>query len=144
MSGEERKIVAVHECGHAVVSWFLEGGMPLIKLTIIPRTKGSLGFAQYLPNENSLEHKDELIDRLCSILGGRCAEEEFFGEVTTGAYDDLKKAYELAFNLVTKYGMSENLGNVGFVDKDYNKVYSSYTNKVHKIYLYLFITNNNS
>ena len=56
----------------------------------------------------------------------------------------MKKAYELAFNLVTKYGMSENLGNVGFVDKDYNKVYSSYTNKVHKIYLYLFITNNNS
>lgn len=81
VSEEERKIVAVHESGHAVVSWFLEGGLPLLKLTIIPRSKGSLGFAQYLPNENSLETKEELYDRICCMLGGRVAEEIFFGKV---------------------------------------------------------------
>jgi len=89
MSESERRTVAVHESGHAVASWFLEGGYPLLKLTIIPRSKGSLGFAQYLPNESSLETKEELLDRICCILGGRCAEELFNGKVTTGAYDDL-------------------------------------------------------
>lgn len=79
----------MHESGHAVVSWFLKGGHPLIKVrffnnfqvTIKPRSKGSLGYAQYLPNENSLDNKEELIDRLSSILGGRQAEEIFFGSV---------------------------------------------------------------
>jgi AFG3 family protein len=129
VSEEERRIVAVHESGHAVVSWFLEGGHPLLKLTIIPRSKGSLGFAQYLPNESSLETKQELIDKLCSILGGRCAEEVFFGRITTGAYDDLKKAYEMAYAMVTKYGMSEKIGYIGYVESDYNKTYSDQTNK---------------
>lgn len=114
ISEEERRVVAYHESGHAVVSWFLEGGHPLLKLTIIPRSKGSLGYAQYLPNESSLETKSELLDRICCILGGRVSEETFFGEVTTGAYDDLKKAYEVAHNIVTKFGMSENIGYVGY------------------------------
>lgn len=78
---EERRTVAVHESGHGVVSWFLEGGLPLLKLTIIPRSKGALGFAQYLPNETQLERKRDLIDRLCSILGGRVAEEIIMGKV---------------------------------------------------------------
>lgn len=111
---QEKRIIAVHESGHAVVSWFLEGAAPLIKLTVIPRSKGSLGFAQYLPNENSLESKQELIDRICGIFGGRAAEEVFFGQVTTGAHDDLKKAYELAYSIVTRLGMSEAIGNQGF------------------------------
>jgi AFG3 family protein len=81
VSETERKIIAVHESGHAIVSWFLEGGSPLLKLTIIPRSKGSLGFAQYLPNESAIESKQELLDRLYSILGGRCAEQIFFGKV---------------------------------------------------------------
>lgn len=130
VSETERRVVAVHESGHAVVSWFLEGGHPLLKLTIIPRSKGSLGFAQYLPNENSLDTKEELIDRLCSILGGRCAEQEFFGRITTGAYDDLKKAYEMAYAMVSKYGMSDKIGYVGYVEGDYNKSYSDATNKL--------------
>lgn len=78
---EERRTVAVHESGHGVVSWFLEGGLPLLKLTIIPRSKGALGFAQYLPNETSLEKRGDLVDRLTSILGGRVAEEIFFSKV---------------------------------------------------------------
>lgn len=114
ISPEERKIVAYHESGHAVVSWFLEGGMPLLKLTIIPRSKGSLGYAQYLPNESQLETYEELLDRICCILGGRCSESHFFGRVTTGAYDDLKKAYELAHAIVTKFGMSDAIGYVGY------------------------------
>merc|ERR1712203_814898 len=85
VSDDERRTVAVHESGHAIMGWFLEGGAPLLKLTIIPRSKGALGFAQYLPNEVSIETKEEFEDKICSALGGRIAEEEFFGRVTTGA-----------------------------------------------------------
>lgn len=83
-----------------------------------------------MPNESSLESKSELLDRLCTILGGRCAELEFFGKVTTGASDDLKRAYELCHDLVTKYGMSEKLGYVGYVENEYSKTYSDITNAV--------------
>jgi AFG3 family protein len=127
ISEEERKIVAVHESGHAVVSWFLEGGHPLLKLTIIPRSKGSLGFAQYLPNESSLETKEELMDRICCILAGRCSEEVFNGKSTTGAYDDLQKAFELAKNMVTKFGMSQIIGHIGLEEDQYYKKYSEDT-----------------
>ncbi|CAD8197839.1 unnamed protein product [Paramecium octaurelia] len=129
ISEEERKTVAFHESGHAVASWFLKGGHPLLKLTIIPRSKGSLGYAQYLPNESSLETKQELLDRICCILGGRVAEEIFFGQVTTGAYDDLKKAYDVAHSIVTKFGMNENIGYVGFEEGQFQKPYSDSTNK---------------
>lgn len=81
--------MAIHESGHAVVSWFLKGCMPLVKVTIIPRSKGSLGFAQYLPKETNMQSNEELLDNICFILGGRAAEEVFFGNITTGAYDDL-------------------------------------------------------
>jgi AFG3 family protein len=119
ISEEERRIVAFHESGHAIVSWFLQGGHPLLKLTIIPRSKGSLGYAQYLPNESSLENKSELLDRICCILGGRVSEEIFFGQVTTGAYDDLKKAYEVAHSIVTKFGMNDVIGYVGFQEGEF-------------------------
>ena len=130
-SEKEKKVVAVHESGHGVVAWFLEGAAPLLKLTIIPRSKGALGFAQYLPTENSLETKEELMDRIVSVLGGRCAEEEFFGEVTTGAYDDLQKAYRIAHSIVTKLGMSEKVGFLSLEENEYGmKSYSGYTNKL--------------
>lgn len=73
ISTQEKKIISIHESGHAVVSWFLQGADPLLKLTIIPRSKGSLGFAQYLNRENKLQSKSQLIDQICFILGGRCA-----------------------------------------------------------------------
>lgn len=130
MSEEERRTVAVHESGHAVVSWFLEGGNPLLKVTIIPRSKGALGFAQYLPSEAALNTKEELLDQICGILGGRCAEEEFFGKVTTGAYDDLQKVYRMANALVTKYGMSEAVGYLGFDDEAYVRSYSEETQEL--------------
>lgn len=130
MSDQERRTVAVHESGHAVCSWFLEGGYPLLKLTIVPRSKGSLGFAQYLPSESSLETKEELFDRICCILGGRCAEEAFFGKITTGAYDDLQKVYRTAHALVTKFGMSEAIGFVGYSEEEQGKTYSEETNRI--------------
>jgi AFG3 family protein len=116
---EERRTVAVHECGHGVVSWFLEGAAPLLKLTIIPRSKGALGFAQYLPNEIPLETQQEMEDKITSILAGRIAEEEFFREVTTGAYDDLQKAYRIANAIVTKLGMTQRIGHVAYGENDY-------------------------
>lgn len=96
VSESERKTVALHESGHGVVSWFLEGGLPLLKLTIIPRSKGALGFAQYLPNESQLERKKDLVDRLCSILGGRIAEEVIVGKVRLLKLSSL---YRLAMEL---------------------------------------------
>ena len=90
-SNEERKTVAYHEAGHAVSGWFSEYAAPLIKLTIIPRAKGSLGFAQYLPDELMLYTTEQLEDMITVALGGRIAEEIFFGKITTGASDDLKK-----------------------------------------------------
>lgn len=129
-SDEERRTVAIHESGHAIAGWFLEGGSPLLKLTIIPRSKGSLGFAQYQPNESGLETKDELLDRICCIMGGRCAEQIVFGKSTTGAYDDLKKGYQLAKTLVTKVGMSEEIGYVNYRENEYGmKQYSDETNR---------------
>jgi len=108
-------------------------------LTIIPRSKGSLGFAQYLPNESTLETKEELLDRICCVLGGRCAEELFNEKITTGASDDLRKAYDIAEAIVTKLGMSEKIGFVGFPDRDYGKAYSDYTGGVRKDIFHLII-----
>lgn len=88
---EQRRTVAYHECGHAVAGWFSKHSAPLLKLTIIPRAKGSLGFAQYLPEEGGLQTKEQLCDMITVALGGRIAEEIFFGKITTGASDDIKK-----------------------------------------------------
>jgi len=91
MSPSEKKTVAYHEAGHAVAGWFLEHANPLLKITIIPRAKGSLGFAQYLPDEVNLYSREQLIDMICVALGGRISEELNFGKITTGAADDIKK-----------------------------------------------------
>lgn len=137
LSEEERRTVAFHEAGHAVASWFIEGGTPLLKITIIPRSKGSLGFAQYLPNESSMETKEELLDRICCILGGRISEEICFKKVTTGAYDDLEKAFKIANAIVTKFGMSSEIGFVGLPEGNY---YKRISNKTQDVINYLILT----
>jgi AFG3 family protein len=96
MDERERRTVAYHEAGHAVAGWFLEFSSPLLKVSIIPRSKGALGFAQYLPDEISLYTREQLNDMICTALGGRIAEEMFFGRITTGASDDLKKVTGIA------------------------------------------------
>lgn len=117
--------MAYHEAGHAVAGWFSEWSSPLIKLTIIPRAKGSLGFAQYLPDELSLYTREQLEDMIKVALAGRVAEEMFFQRITTGASDDLKKCNKIATGIVTEFGMSEKLGTINYgVDEGYQKTYS--------------------
>lgn len=128
MTMEERKTVAYHEAGHAVAGWFLEHSNPLLKITVIPRSKGALGFAQYLPEELSLYHKEALLDMIKVALGGRVAEQIFFDTVTTGASDDIKKVTQIANGLVTSYGMSDALGLVCYQgDSEFMKNYSEET-----------------
>ncbi|KAG8562966.1 hypothetical protein GDO81_015886 [Engystomops pustulosus] len=110
---DEKRTVAYHEAGHAVVGWFLEHADPLLKVSIIPRGKG-LGYAQYLPKEQYLYTKEQLFDRMCMMLGGRVAEQIFFGRITTGAQDDLKKVTQTAYAQIVTFGMSKKLGQVSF------------------------------
>lgn len=113
MQPEEKKTVAYHEAGHAVVGWFLEHADPLLKVTIIPRGRG-LGYAQYLPKEQFLYTKEQLNDRICMSLGGRASEQIFFEKITTGAQDDLQKVTQLAYAQTTQFGMSDKVGTLSF------------------------------
>ena len=90
-----------------------------------------MGYAQYLPNEGSLETEQELLDKITCALGGRCTEEIFNGKITTGAHDDLRKVYDIANAMVIKLGMSEKIGYIGYNDQDYVKKYSDETAKVY-------------
>uniref|UniRef100_A0A9L0RHC8 AFG3 like matrix AAA peptidase subunit 2 n=2 Tax=Equus TaxID=9789 RepID=A0A9L0RHC8_HORSE len=110
---EEKKTVAYHEAGHAVAGWYLEHADPLLKVSIIPRGKG-LGYAQYLPKEQYLYTREQLLDRMCMTLGGRVAEEIFFGRITTGAQDDLRKVTQSAYAQIVQFGMNEKVGQISF------------------------------
>jgi len=110
MSDEERQIVAHHEAGHAVAGWFLEHADPLLKVTIIPRSSGALGYAQYLPKEVFLRTQEQIMDIVCMALAGRAAEDVFFGRVTTGASDDLKRVTQLVYSTIQTYGMNSKIG----------------------------------
>ncbi|XP_008162617.1 mitochondrial inner membrane m-AAA protease component AFG3L2 isoform X1 [Chrysemys picta bellii] len=110
---EEKKTVAYHEAGHAVAGWFLEHADPLLKVSIIPRGRG-LGYAQYLPREQYLYTKEQLLDRMCMTLGGRVSEQIFFGKITTGAQDDLKKVTQSAYAQIVQFGMNEKVGQISF------------------------------
>jgi len=114
MSKEEQRIVAHHEAGHAVASWFLEHADPLMKVTIIPRSSGALGYAQYLPKEVSLRSEDQIMDIICMALAGRAAEDTFFGDVTTGASDDLKRVTQMVYSMIQLYGMNTRVGQLAF------------------------------
>ncbi len=112
---EERRSIAIHEAGHATVSWHLRYADPLIKVTIVPRGK-ALGAAWYMPEERQIEPKQALLDKLCSLLAGRMAEEMFLGFVDTGALNDLERATKIAYAMVTYYGMSDRLPNISYYD----------------------------
>ena len=114
MSKDERSIVAHHEAGHAVAGWFLEHADPLLKVTIIPRSSGALGYAQYLPKEVYLRTQAQIMDIVCMALAGRAAEEIFFGRVTTGASDDLRRVTDLVYQTIQIYGMNERVGQLAF------------------------------
>ena len=115
ITDEERKSIAVHEAGHATVSWHLRYGDPLIKVTIVPRGK-ALGAAWYLPEERQIEPKQALLDKICSLMAGRVAEDMFLGFIDTGALNDLERATKIAYAMVTYYGMSDKLPNISYYD----------------------------
>ena len=109
----EKMTVAYHEAGHAVVGWFLEHADPLLNVSIVPWGKG-LGYAQCLPREQYLYTREQLFDRMCAMLGSHVAEQLFFGRVTMGAQDDLRKVTQSAYAQTVQFGMSEKLGQVSF------------------------------
>jgi cell division protease FtsH len=108
--------VAYHEAGHAIAGWFLEFADPLVKVSIVPRGVAALGYAQYLPKEQYLYRTEQLIDMMCMTLGGRVAEDVFFGKISTGAQNDLEKITKMAYAMVTIYGMNDKIGHVSFKD----------------------------
>jgi AFG3 family protein len=134
MSPEERRVVAYHEAGHAIAGWNLEHTDPLLKVTIIPRGNGALGFAQYLPNEISLRTRDQIEDMVCMTLAGRAAEQVNFGKVTTGAANDLQRVTQIVYQMVQVYGMNERVGQVAFPKEEgqwpSDRVYSNHTAEV--------------
>jgi cell division protease FtsH len=114
ISPEEKKIIAYHEAGHAVCGWYLEHASPLVKVTIVPRGIGTLGFAQYLPKEEYITRTEQLLDRMCMTFGGRAAEEVVFGKISTGAQNDLDQVTKMAYSMVAIFGMNNHVGQLSF------------------------------
>ena len=112
---EERRSIAIHEAGHATVSWFLQYASPLVKVTIVPRGK-ALGAAWYLPEERQITTTQALLDQMCATLAGRAAEELFLGRISTGAANDLEHTTKIAYAMVAYYGMSETLPHINYYD----------------------------
>ena len=119
---EEKKSIAHHEAGHATVSWLLPNASPLFKVTIVPRGQ-ALGAAWYLPEERQLETKEQMIDQMCSLIGGRVAEEIVNGQPSTGALNDLERLTKSAYAMVVYYGMSEKVGTVSYFDSTGSRGY---------------------
>ncbi len=132
---EEKRAIAIHEAGHATVSWMLEHAAPLVKVTIVPRGQ-SLGAAWYLPEERLIVRPEQMLDEMCATMGGRAAEKVIFNKISTGALSDLEKVTRQARAMVTIYGLNDKLGNITYYDStgqsDYNfsKPYSEETAKV--------------
>uniref|UniRef100_A0A061RH61 AFG3 family protein n=1 Tax=Tetraselmis sp. GSL018 TaxID=582737 RepID=A0A061RH61_9CHLO len=125
----ERQTVAYHEAGHAVAAWFLEHAEPLLKVSIVPRGTAALGFAQYLPNENLLQTREQMADMTVMALGGRVAEEVLLGKISTGAQNDLERVTNMAYSQVAVYGFNDKIGKVSFPprDQELNRPYSQET-----------------
>ncbi|MBX2928536.1 MAG: ATP-dependent zinc metalloprotease FtsH [Saprospiraceae bacterium] len=115
ISAREKRVIAVHEAGHATASWFLPHADSLLKVSIVPRGK-ALGAAWYLPEEHTIYTTQQFLDRICATLGGRAAEEIFFNEISSGALDDLEKVTKLAYTMVAYYGLNDKIGNISFYD----------------------------
>lgn len=120
---EEKRAIAVHEAGHATVSWMLEHAAPLIKVTIVPRGQ-SLGAAWYLPEERLIVRPDQMLDEMCATMGGRAAEKVIFDRISTGALSDLEKVTKQARAMVTVYGLNDKIGNITYYDSSGQNEYS--------------------
>jgi AFG3 family protein len=133
ISKDEKKRIAFHEAGHAVSSWFLEHASPLVKVTVVPRGQ-SLGAAWYMPNERNLTTKEQMLDEMAATLAGRAAEQLVFGQISTGAQNDLDKVTSTAYSMVVIYGMTEKVGNVSYYElmknDTFQKPYSDDTARI--------------
>jgi len=132
MTEAEKKSIAIHEAGHATISWFTEFANPLVKVSIVPRGR-ALGAAWYLPEERVLQTKEAMLDEMCSLLGGRAAEELFIGQISTGAMNDLERTTKQAYGMVAYAGMSDKLPNVCYYNQQeytFQKPYSETTAKL--------------
>ena len=140
MTQKEKETIAIHEAGHATISWFLEHANPLIKVTIVPRGR-ALGAAWYMPEERQITTKEQMLDEMCAILGGRAAEEVFIGHISTGAMNDLERVTKQAYGMIAYAGMSDKLSNLCYYNNNeysFNRPYSEKTaetidNEVHAI-----------
>ncbi len=130
---DEKRAIAFHEAGHATISWLLEHAHPLVKVTIVPRGQ-SLGAAWYLPEERSITTTEQILDDMCSALGGRAAEQLIFGKISTGALSDLEKVTKQAYAMVSIYGLNERIGNISYYDSQgretFQKPYSEDTARI--------------
>ncbi len=132
MTAEEKRTIAIHEAGHATISWFCKHANPLVKVTIVPRGQ-ALGAAWYLPEERVITTKEEMLDEMCAILGGRAAEELFVGRISTGAMNDLERATKSAYGMVAYAGMSDQLPNICYYNNQeyqFQRPYSETTAKI--------------
>ncbi len=130
ISPDEKEIIAYHEAGHAICGWFLEHASPLIKVTIVPRGIGTLGYAQYLPKEEYITRTEQLLDRMCMTFGGRAAEQIVFGKISTGAQNDLDQVTKMAYSMISVFGMNDRVGQVSFYglqNESFQKPYSENT-----------------
>ena len=140
MTQKEKEAIAIHEAGHATISWFLEHANPLIKVTIVPRGR-ALGAAWYMPEERQITTKEQMLDEMCATLGGRAAEECFIGHISTGAMNDLERVTKQGYAMVAYAGMSDNLSNLCYYNNQeysFNRPYSEKTaemidTEVHKM-----------
>ena len=132
MTAQEKRTIALHEAGHATISWFCEHANPLVKVSIVPRGK-ALGAAWYLPEERQITTKEEMLDEMCSLMGGRAAEELFTGHISTGAMNDLERATKSAYGMIAYAGMGERLPNICYYnnqDYQFQRPYSETTAQV--------------
>ena len=132
MTEQEKRSIAIHEAGHATISWFTEFANPLVKVSIVPRGR-ALGAAWYLPEERVLQTKEAMLDEMCSLLGGRAAEELFIGHISTGAMNDLERTTKQAYGMVAYAGMSDKLPNLCYYNQQeysFQKPYSETTAKL--------------
>ena len=132
MTAAEKRTIALHEAGHATVSWFCEHADPLVKVSIVPRGR-ALGAAWYLPEERQITTKEQMLDEMCALMGGRAAEELFTGHISTGAMNDLERATKSAYGMVAYAGMSDKIPNISFYNNQeyqFQKPYSETTAKI--------------
>jgi len=130
ISPKEKEIIAYHEAGHAICGWYLEHASPLVKVTIVPRGIGTLGYAQYLPKDEYITRTEQMNDRICMTFGGRAAEKIIFNKISTGAQNDLDQVTKMAYSMVAVYGMNKAVGNVSFYgmsQDQFSKPYSDET-----------------